>query len=431
MACQVRKITPLPTLEKPKRVAAYARVSSGKDAMLHSLSAQVSYYSNLIQSHPGWMYAGVFADEAMTGTKDDRASFQQMLEQCRAGKIDMILTKSISRFARNTVTLLKTVRELKSLGVDVFFEEQNIHSMGTEGELMLTILASYAQEESRSASENQKWRIRKSFENGELACWRYMFGYTITKDKIEINPEEAAVVREIYRRVIDGDSLFSICRWLNEEQLYGAMGGKWQTPRLRNLIRNEKYLGNALLQKTFMNNHLEKKRMKNEGELPRYYATETHPAIIDQETYDAAQDALDRIQQAHKRTRPQEAHIFTSLIRCGTCGKKLRFIRNNGLPRYACPTYLTDGKARCPCRKIPEDVLMRKCCDLFGWNSFSKEALLETVDHITAVHPDTLVFHLKDGTQRETKWENRSRAESWTPEMREKAAEQMRRRHHG
>lgn len=264
----------------------------------------------------------------------------------------MILTKSISRFARNTVTLLKTVRELKSLGMDVFFEEQNIHSIGTDGELMLTILASYAQEESRSASENQKWRIRKSFENGELACWRYMFGYTITKDKIEINPEEAEVVREIYRRVINGDSLFSICRWLNEEQLYGAMGGKWQTPRLRNLIRNEKYLGNALLQKTFINNHLEKKRMKNEGELPRFYATETHPAIIDQETYDAAQAALDRIQQAHKRKKPQEPHTFTSLIRCGTCGKNLRFILNNGLPRYACPTYLTDGKARCPCRKM-------------------------------------------------------------------------------
>ena len=149
-----------------KRVAAYARVSSGKDAMLHSLSAQISYYSDLIQNHSGWQYAGVYADEALTGTKDNRENFQRLLADCRAGNVDMVITKSISRFARNTVTLLETVRELKNMGVDVFFEEQNIHSLSADGELMLTILASYAQEESLSASENQKWRVKRNFENG-------------------------------------------------------------------------------------------------------------------------------------------------------------------------------------------------------------------------------------------------------------------------
>ena len=154
--------------EAPKltRVAAYARVSSGKDAMLHSLSAQVSYYSDLIQKHPGWQYCGVYADEALTGTKDTRENFQRLLNDCRAGKIDLIITKSISRFARNTVTLLETVRELKLLGINVYFEEQNIYALSADGELMMTILASYAQEESRSASENQKWRIRSNFQNG-------------------------------------------------------------------------------------------------------------------------------------------------------------------------------------------------------------------------------------------------------------------------
>ena len=148
------------------RVAAYARVSTGKDSMLHSLSAQVSYYSDMIQKHPGWLYCGVYADEALTGTKESRKNFQRLLADCRAGKIDLVITKSISRFARNTVTLLATIRELKDLGVDVFFEEQNIHTISTDGELMITILASYAQEESRSASENQKWRIKKCFEAG-------------------------------------------------------------------------------------------------------------------------------------------------------------------------------------------------------------------------------------------------------------------------
>lgn len=145
----------IPAQPRALRVCAYARVSSGKDAMLHSLSAQVSYYSNLIQNHSGWLYCGVYSDEAMTGTKSQRDDFQRMIEDCRKGKIDLIITKSISRFARNTVTLLQTVRELKSMGIDVYFEEQHIHTISADGELMMTILASYAQEESLSASENQ------------------------------------------------------------------------------------------------------------------------------------------------------------------------------------------------------------------------------------------------------------------------------------
>ena len=146
-----------PKLEQKKRVAAYARVSSGKDAMLHSLSAQISFYSDLIQNHDDWLYVGVYADEAKTGTKESRADFQKLIADCRAGKIDMVITKSISRFARNTVTLLQTVRDFKAWEVDIFFEEQNIHTMSSDGELMMTILASYAQEESRSASENQRF----------------------------------------------------------------------------------------------------------------------------------------------------------------------------------------------------------------------------------------------------------------------------------
>lgn len=157
----------IPLKAQRKRVAAYARVSSGKDAMLHSLSAQVSYYNDLIQSRSDWLYCGVYSDEAITGTKTERRGFQSLLADCRAGKLDMVIVKSISRLARNTVTLLETVRELKCLGVDVFFEEQNIHTMSADGELMLTILASYAQEESLSVSENQKWRVRKNFSEGK------------------------------------------------------------------------------------------------------------------------------------------------------------------------------------------------------------------------------------------------------------------------
>ena len=224
----------IPAQPKALRVCAYARVSTGKDAMLHSLSAQVSYYSKMIQSHNGWMYCGVYSDEAVTGTKRERAGFQHMIEECRQGNIDLVITKSISRFARNTVTLLQTVRELKNLGVDVFFEEQHIHTMSADGELMMTILASYAQEESLSASENQKWRVRKAFENGEIINLRFLFGYDITPDGIRVNEVDAAIVREIFERFNGGESMSSICRDLDARGHKGVLGGTWCAERMRN-----------------------------------------------------------------------------------------------------------------------------------------------------------------------------------------------------
>ena len=216
MPKQVTKVAQIPKLQRKKQVAAYARVSSGKDAMLHSLSAQVSYYNDLIQKEDGWEFVGVYADEAITGTKEGRADFQRMLTDCRNGKIDMIITKSISRFARNTVTLLETVRMLKALEVDVFFEEQNIHTMSADGELMLTILASYAQEESRSASENQKWRIKKNFEEGMPWCGRTL-GYRIRDGQYYIIPDEAEIVRRIYREYLDGAGPNGIANRLTED----------------------------------------------------------------------------------------------------------------------------------------------------------------------------------------------------------------------
>ena len=207
---------PIPNQPRLLKVAAYSRVSSGKDAMLHSLSSQVSYYSKLIQEHPGWVYSGVYADEAVTGTKDHRNGFQALLSDCREGKIDLVITKSISRLARNTVTLLQTVRELKSLGVDVYFEEQNIHTMSSEGELMMTILASYAQEESRSASENQKWRIKKNFEEG--IPWNgAMLGYRYKDGKYYIVPDEAELVKRIFTMYLGGAGYVLISNQLNEE----------------------------------------------------------------------------------------------------------------------------------------------------------------------------------------------------------------------
>ena len=298
-----RKVTRVafgaPEIPKKKNVAAYCRVSSGKDAMLHSLAAQVSYYSELIQSHGEWEYAGVYADEAKTGTKDTRENFVRLLSDCRAGKIDLILTKSISRFARNTVTLLETVRELKLMGVDVYFEEQNIHSMSTDGEFMLTILASYAQEESRSASENQKWRIKKNFEEGRP--WSStLLGYRNVNGHFEIVPEEAETVRMIFDWYLEGLGATAIQKRLNSMGIKTRRGNTWSRSPILKLLRNYTYTGNLLQQRTYRENHITKKCIKNLGEKPMYLAEGTHEAIIDMDTFNRVQEEIKRRAEKYK-----------------------------------------------------------------------------------------------------------------------------------
>ena len=422
----VSKVPQKSKLAAQKKVAAYARVSTGKDAMLHSLSSQVSYYSKMIQGHEGWMYAGVYSDEALTGTKESRDGFQKLLSDCRAGKVNMILTKSISRFARNTVTLLEAVRELKLLEVDVFFEEQNIHTMSAEGELMLTILASYAQEESLSASENQKWRIRKGFENGELLNWRFLFGYRISKDGIEIDKEAAPIVREIFSRVIDGESFGVISRDLNGRGISCALGGKWCAQRIRETVGNEKYTGNAMLQKRYRNNHLEKRLCRNTGELPMFYAEETHPAIIDRNTFDAAQSILLKLRETNKdRPRPQKSE-FTGKIYCPFCGKAYKRNTSNGSVGWNCSTYLSQGKAVCHGKKIPEATLKAVCAEVLGTGDYSPTIFDAIIERIEVPEDNHLRFIFKDGSVVERTWTDRSRRESWTSEMRQAAAERTR-----
>ncbi len=412
---------PVPEQPKALRVAAYARVSSGKDAMLHSLSAQVSYYSNLIQNHKGWLYCGVYSDEAFTGTKENREGFQNLLTDCRAGKIDMVITKSISRFARNTVTLLETVRELKLLGVDVFFEEQNIHTMSADGELMMTILASYAQEESLSASENQKWRVRECFKRGEVINLRFLFGYRVIDDELVIEPDEAEIVKEIFYRAVSGDSLTSIAKDLNSRGIHCALGGKWSAWRVRATLENEKYTGNALLQKTFVNNHLEKKKCKNRGELPQYYVEDMHEAIIDDETFTKAQQILQHMSESNSDRTPRHNSAFTGMIRCGNCGHNFR--RCTGAVRcfWNCPIYINEGKEFCHSKQVPEETLYKVTAEVLGLAEFDEAVFRRKIDHIVAEKNNTLVFHFRDGTVIPKQWEDRSRAESWTPEMKEKA----------
>ena len=407
---QVRFATDAP---KRKRVAAYCRVSSGKDAMLHSLSAQVSYYSDYIQKH-GWEYAGVYADEALTGTKDNRVNFQRLLAECRKGTIQMVITKSISRFARNTVTLLETVRELKALGVDVYFEEQNIHTMSADGELMLTILASYAQEESLSISENMKWRIRRNFEEGKP--WSgLILGYRFQNGQFVVVPEEAKIVKRIFREYLGGLGATAIMKGLNEDGILTRLGKPWRIEGVLKILRNYNYTGNLILQKTYRENHLTKRKMKNNGEKPQYHAVGAHEAIIDLATFEAVQEEIAKRAEHYSGKKPSTVtYPFTRLIICANCGKHYRRKTTSTGIVWICSTYNTHGKTACASKAIPESVLYELTAD----------TPLGDLTAIRAEKDNTLIFCFKNGERTVKRWKDRSRRESWTEEMKEKARQQ-------
>lgn len=430
---EIKDVTPQMATElKRLRVCAYARVSSGKDAMLHSLSAQVSYYQKYIASHIDWVFCGIYADEAFTGTKEVRPQFQKMLEECRKGNIDLIITKSISRFARNTITLLQTVRELKAMGVDVYFEEQNIHTLSADGELMLSILASYAQEESLSASENQKWRIRKSFEAGKInAAFPKLFGYRVVKGKITIDEETAPIVREIFSQFANGASLAEIAHWLTDNGVPCIIKGAWSSKKVKLILSNEKYSGNALLQKTFRNNHLEKRKIVNRGHLPQYFVEDTHPAIVDMVTYQIVKERLQEASDYFTPTTPQSESPFSKKMVCGYCGAYVKRAKNNARTVWNCHRYLEDGKAGCDgAKQIRNDILEEICCEVFGWESLDEEFIRKNVVKIK-VFAHKLTFEMADGTSIEKEWKNKSRSASWTPEMRERARQRALIQHGG
>lgn len=430
MARTIRKITPPKlVLPKRKRVAAYARVSTGKEAMLHSLSAQISYYSSYIQKRSEWEYVGAYADEAMTGTKDDRPEFQRLLADCRAGMIDLIITKSISRFARNTVTLLTVVRELKEMGISVFFEKEGLYSDSGQGEMILTLLASVAQEESRAVSENCKWRIRRRFQNGELVSLRDMYGYNITKKGIEINPEQAAVVRWVFNEYLKGRGCFTIAKILRETGIPTYRGYEWTVTGVMKMLHNEKYVGNALLQKKYVSDHLTKRLVMNKGQLPMYYAEGTHPAIIDIDTFDSVQRLLEenRIKNSIDKNTPPR-YPFSGKIVCGNCGHRFQRKVTRSMVAWNCETYLRKGKAHCPAKQIPEDTLMAIAAEVLKLPAFDEHEFQSNIKEIRVTDHNTVAFLFYDGLEVLKGWQDKSRRDSWNTDARKRASESGKKR---
>ena len=305
------------TAVRKRRVAGYARVSTDLEEQATSYETQMTYYRGYIESREDWEFAGMYSDEGITATNTKkRTGFNLMIEDALSGKIDLIITKSVSRFARNTVDSLTTIRKLKEKGIEVYFEKENIWTLDAKGELMITIMSSLAQEESRSISENTTWGKRKQFADGKGSVgYSWFLGYD--KD-FKVNEKQADTVRSIYKLFISGLSFYAITKELESRGIKSPSGkDRWHISTVKSILTNEKYRGDALLQKQYTTDFLQKKRKTNNGEIPQYYVEEHHEAIIPPAQFDFVQAELARREQ---NGRYSGVSIFSNKIKCGCCG---------------------------------------------------------------------------------------------------------------
>ncbi len=308
--------------EFKRRVAAYARVSTDSDEQLTSYEAQVDYYTKLIQGRADWEFVTIYTDEGISAVNTKRREgFKQMVADGLAGKFDLLVTKSVSRFARNTVDSLTTVRKLKEVGCEVWFEKENIYTLDSKGELLITIMSSLAQEESRSISENVTWGQRKRMADGKVSLpYAQFLGYEKGEDGLpKVVPAEAEIVRLIFRLYMEGKTFSAIATYLERHGIPSPAGKKtWQTGVVQSILTNEKYKGHALMQKTYCTDFLTKKMVKNTGQVQQYYVEDSHPAIIEPDEFDAVQLEIERRKSLGHPI--STTSIFASRLVCADCG---------------------------------------------------------------------------------------------------------------
>lgn len=359
-AAQVQKI----------RVAAYCRVSTDSEEQESSYEAQVSHYTEYIKSKPEWQMVEVYADDGISGTNTaKRDEFNRMIADCEAGKIDLILTKSISRFSRNTLDCLKYTRKLKALNIAVFFEKENINTMDSKGEVLLTIMASLAQQESESLSANVRMGIQYRNQQGKVQInHNWFLGYTKDSEgNLVIDPEQAEIVRRIYREYLEGASFLQIKRSLEADGIPNGAGHlKWHESNIHQILTNEKYIGDALLQKTYTVSILDKKRAANNGEMPKYYVEGSHEAIIDRDVFMKVKAEIARranLNPDGKRRVYSSKYALSGMVFCGHCGDIYRRVKwnNRGCKStvWRCVSRVLKGKMDldCPARTLKEEVL--------------------------------------------------------------------------
>lgn len=380
-----------------RKVAGYARVSTDHDEQFTSFTAQVDYYTRYIAAHSDWQFVNVYTDEGISGTNTKhRDGFNQMIEDALAGKIDLIVTKSISRFARNTLDTLDTVRKLKAKGVECYFEKENIYTFDSKGELFITIMASLAQEESRSISENVTWGQRKRFSDGKVNLpYKHFLGYRKGEDGLpEIVPEEAEIIKRIYREFISGKTPWTIAQELTDEGIPTPAGkDNWQVSTVNSILQNEKYKGAAFLQKEFTVDFLTKKRKKNEGEVQQFYIENSHDAIIPPDEWESVQMEILRRKGCHRHYSGNS--IFSGKIICGDCGEFYGMkVWNSTSEKYRRTVWQCNGKFRkkekkCSTPHLTEEAIKEKFIAAFNAVFDIRTELLDNCKEAAAEICDT------------------------------------------
>ena len=340
----------------PIRFAAYCRVSSDSDDQLHSFAAQIRYYKGYEYQHPNHTLVDIYADEGLTGTSmEKRDEMHRLIQDCKREKIDRIITKSVSRFARNTPELLTLLRLLKELGVSVYFEEQDIDTDKLNMEMIVTFPGMIAQQESESISGNMRWSYKKRMESGEFNCCTPAFGYDLVDGELIVNESEACVIRMIYEMYLSGVGKQNIARCLNAQGIRGRYGKeKWHHNTITYILNNVRYIGDALLQKSYTTETLPFRRYKNNGVLPQYYVENSHPSIISKEEFEAAQ-SLQKIRRSESY-KPKKVYPLTRMMRCPECGRTFRRQVVTGVASWLCSAQAT-GETDCESRRIKESAV--------------------------------------------------------------------------
>ncbi len=393
-----------PAEKKKLRVAAYCRVSTGSDAQLESLDTQKTYFENYINSRNDWELAGIYYDEGITGTKKEkRTALLQLMSDCENHQADMVITKSLSRFSRNTTDCLELVRRLLAVNVPIFFEKESINTMDAKGEVLLTIMASLAQQESQSMSQNIKLGLQYRYQQGHVQInHNHFLGYTKDADgNLVIDPEQAETVKRIYREYLEGYSMDKIAAGLMADGiLTGAGNTKWWTSTINKILRNEKYIGDALLQKTYTTDFLSKTRIKNNGTVPQYYVEGNHEAIIPKEIFMQVQEELVRRRVVHTSANGRKRsyssnHCFSQLIFCGECSEMFRRIHwnNRGCKSivWRCESRLQNTGIACRARTVNEvllqDIILKAINEMILDKSGYMKMLQENI--ATVIRNDT------------------------------------------
>ena len=386
-------------MTRPKAINRKKLVSTDSEEQASSYEVQVEHYTQFIEKNPEWELAGIFADDGISGTNTKkREEFNRMIEACMAGHIDMIITKSISRFARNTLDCLKYIRKLKEKNIPVFFEKENINTMDSKGEVLLTIMASLAQQESQSLSQNIKLGLQYRYQNGEVQVNHNRFlGYTKDEDgHLIIEPTEAEVVKRIYREYLEGSSLLQIGRGLEADGILTAAGkAKWRPETLRKILQNEKYIGDALLQKTYTVDFLNKKRVQNNGIVLQYYVENSHPPIIPRDLYMQVQEEMVRRANLHsgekrKKRVYSSKYALSSIVYCPKCGDIYRRIAWNNRGKHStvwrCCTRVEHGPTACDAPTIQESKLQAAVIKAINLTLGDRESMMATLqENVEAV----------------------------------------------